>query len=196
MSACEQTQGQSIYQHGLSVNEYLVDLISLLKTGTSSKIWRIPDWLFQHKDSLLARLPSDHILSQYAIFHDAGKPYCLEIDAEGRRHFPNHAQKSHDIWIELGGDPQIARLILHDMDIHTIKADDLPAFAKMSEAPALLLTGLAEIHSNAIMFDKEKGIESTSFKIKWKQIDKRGRQICKLILGDKNENIDSRKTMA
>lgn len=179
MKSCEQTQGQSIYQHGVSVNEYLVDLISYLRTNQSSKTWRLPDWIAQYREQILGRLLPDEILSQYALFHDCGKPYCLETDAEGRRHFPNHAEKSYEIWTLLNGcNEQIGQLILHDMDIHTIKAEDIPAFASRPEAISLLLTGLAEIHSNAELFG---GIDSTSFKIKFKQIEKRGRAICKLL---------------
>lgn len=184
MTACEQTQGQSVYQHGTSVNEHLVDLVTLLKTGNSSKTWRIPDWLEQHKAQLLARLLPEEILSQYAIFHDCGKPHCVQTDPDGRRHFPEHAQKSHDIWMQAQHEAQdqaqheqIGKLILLDMDIHTIKAEQLPEFAARPEAPSLLLAGLAEIHSNAALFG---GVDSTSFKIKWKQIDKRGKALCKI----------------
>jgi hypothetical protein len=42
----------------------------------------------------------------------------------------------------------------------------------------LLVTSLCELHSNASMFG---GIESTSFKIKYKQLDKRGNQVLKLL---------------
>jgi hypothetical protein len=42
----------------------------------------------------------------------------------------------------------------------------------------LLIASLAEIHSNAEMFG---GIESTSFKIKWKNIDRRGKQVFKYL---------------
>lgn len=187
MSGCEQTQGQSIYQHGLSVNEYLVDLLSYLRTNKSSKTWRLPDWLDQYNNQILCCLLPDEILSQYAVFHDCSKPYCLTIDEHGKRHFPDHAQKSYETWMQAqhqaqdqAQHEQIGQLILHDMDIHTIKADELEAFAKRPEAISLLLTGLAEIHSNAELFG---GIESTSFKIKWKQIEKRGRAICKLLFG-------------
>lgn len=40
-----------------------------------------------------------------------------------------------------------------------------------------LIAGLSEIHANASMFG---GIDSTSFKIKWKQISKRGKKILAL----------------
>lgn len=184
MTGCEQSQGQSIYQHGVSVNDYLVDLISFLKTGNpTTKTWRFPDWLAQYREEILSRLLPEEILSKYAIFHDCGKPYCLTTDGDGRRHFPEHAQKSYETWMQIDGDEQIGQLILHDMDIHTIKAEEIPAFAARPEAISLLLTGLAEIHSNAAMFG---GIESTSFKIKWKQIDKRGKQICKILFGEKS----------
>jgi len=160
MAACEQTQGQSILQH---------------------------DWIDQYNNQILCCLLPE-ILSKYAIYHDCGKPYCLTIDSEGRRHFPDHAQKSYETWMQAQHEAQdqaqhkqIGQLILHDMDIHTIKAEQLEEFARKPEAISLLLTGLAEIHSNA---EQIGSIDSTSFKIKWKQIDKRGRAICKLLFGE------------
>jgi hypothetical protein len=64
-----------------------------------------------------------------------------------------------------------------DMDIHLLKDVDVLEFSKRPEAMTLLLTGLSEIHSNCAMFG---GIESTSFKIKWKHINKRGNAILKM----------------
>jgi len=64
------------------------------------------------------------------------------------------------------------------MEIHTIKAKELSFFIKNKEAISLLITGLSEIHANAEMFG---GIESINFKIKYKQIDSRGKQIIKLL---------------
>jgi hypothetical protein len=51
-------------------------------------------------------------------------------------------------------------------------------------AVTLLLAGLAEIHANAEMFN---GFDSPSFKIKYKQIDRRGRAICKFLKLDDEE---------
>ena len=61
-----------------------------------------------------------------------------------------------------------------DMDIHLLKGDGVPEFAIRPEAATLLLTGLAEVHANAAMFG---GIESTSFKMKFKHLKRRGNAI-------------------
>jgi hypothetical protein len=67
------------------------------------------------------------------------------------------------------------------MVFHTIKSDEVEEFLNNSlqTVLTLLVTSLCELHSNASMFG---GIESTSFKIKYKQLDKRGNQVLKLIL--------------
>ena len=65
------------------------------------------------------------------------------------------------------------------MEIHTMKAEQVPEFCKeKNTAVCLLLTGLAEINSNAISCG---GLQTESFKIKWKQINKRGMAICKFL---------------
>ena len=179
MKTCEQTKGMSVLQHGESVRDYLFDLIKHLRTGTPLKYeWKLPDWVLENKDLILSSLPDNDTLELYTKFHDCGKPFCLKIDNEGRRHFPNHAQISYDIFKSVFDNPVASELILHDMDIHLLKADGVELFSKNPYALTLLLTGLAEIHSNANMFG---GIESTSFKIKWKCINQRGKQIINLI---------------
>jgi len=62
------------------------------------------------------------------------------------------------------------------MDIHLLKADGVEEFCKNPYALTSLLVGLAEVHSNTQMFG---GLDSTSFKIKWKCINQRGKQIIK-----------------
>jgi hypothetical protein len=59
-----------------------------------------------------------------------------------------------------------------------MKSDAIEEFAKHPEAISLLITGLCELHSNAQMFG---GIESTSFKIKWKHLSKMGKRILEQI---------------
>ena len=177
MRSCEQTPGQNVLQHGESVARYYADIHAHLTKGTELKYdWRMPSWLEDEasRDVLVSRLLPFDIAQTYQVYHDCGKPYCLTVDEDGRRHFPNHAACSEAAWRTLFGEDQVSRLIGMDMDIHLLKAKGCPEFAEREGSATLLLTGLAEIHSNAAMFG---GRDSTSFKMKWKQIDRRGRAI-------------------
>jgi len=175
MRNCEQTKGQSVLQHGESVRNYLFDLLDHMRSGTDLKYeWKLPPWIDEHKQKILDSLPSDETLELYTTFHDCGKSYCLEIDEEGKKHFPNHAEVSYNTFISIFEDSVAAELIRRDMDIHLLKADGVEEFSKNPLALTLLIAGLAEVHSNASMFG---GIESTSFKIKYKSICQRGKQI-------------------
>lgn len=180
MNSCEQTKGMTVFQHGAMVASYYEDLLDHLENGEPLAFdWRLPEWT--SRPEVLEALPSRDVMHRYHVFHDCGKPFCLEIDAEGRRHFPDHAAVSKRVWLEAGGDQEVGELIGMDMDAHLLKADGLAEFASRPQARALLLTALAEIHANASMFG---GIESTSFKIKYKHLDKRGRQVLDLINSD------------
>lgn len=98
----------------------------------------------------------------------------MTIDENGKRHFPDHAQASEQVWLAAGGNRQAALLMAMDMDAHILKAEGIEEFASRPEAVTLLLAALAEVHSNAAMFG---GATSDSFKIKAKHLDKRGRQV-------------------
>ena len=179
MKTCEQTKGMSVLEHGESVRDYLFDIISHLRNDTPLKYqWKLPDWIYTNKDLILSSLPDDETLELYTIFHDCGKPFCLIIDEDGKRHFPNHAEVSYNIFKQIFNNNIAADLIRHDMDIHTLKADGVEEFSKNPYALTLLLTGLAEIHSNANMFG---GITSQSFCIKNKSITQRGKSIFNII---------------
>jgi hypothetical protein len=187
MKTCFQSKGQSILEHGQSVYSYYEDLHNHLFNGAELiNEWRLPDWFKENTEFIKAKLLPQNIMRDYLIYHDCGKPLCVTIDETGRQHFPDHAKASEQRWKDCSVDNarnvQIDRLIGMDMDIHLLKADDLEAFSVRPEAISLLIAGLCEIHSNASMFG---GIESTSFKIKWKHIDKRGRQLIAK-LNDKN----------
>lgn len=174
MEACEQAKGQSVLAHGQSVHKYALELVKFLRTGEGCKDWRLPEWIHTHRTALLERLVPLDDLMLYAVYHDCGKPYCRVLDKEGRVHFPEHAAVSASVWREAGGTSLQCRLIAMDMDFHLLKAEGLAEFARRPEAATLMIVGLAEIHSNAAMFG---GIDSVSFKIKWKQLDRRGRQV-------------------
>ncbi len=175
MEECPQFEGQTVLQHGFSVKDYTFDLINHLRNQTKLKYqWKIPDWIYQYKEKILSSLPDDETLIKYCVFHDCGKPYALSKDESGV-HFKNHAQVSFETWSRISDDTNVGKLILHDMDIHLLKSDGLEEFCQNPNAITHLLVGLAEIHSNSEFFG---GQDSDSFKIKYKQISKRGRQIC------------------
>jgi hypothetical protein len=179
MLECEQRSGQNMLQHGESVRDYLMDLVKFLRDPhyTSQYQWRYPQWLLSHAKALVDRLPPDHILEKYALWHDCGKPFCKTVDADGKIHYPDHAKVSARIFRELYPEQEdVAQLIEQDMDIHLLQADDIPSFCHRPQAVTLLLTGVAEVHSNAALFG---GIGTDSFKAKWKHLDKRGSAICK-----------------
>jgi len=178
MQSCRQTPTQTIYEHGLSVADYYRDLRDHLEHKTPLKYeWRLPSWI--NDPWLLDNQHPREIMYDYHLYHDCGKPYCRTIDENGRQHFPDHAEVSAKIWESLGGDPLIGDLIRNDMRLHTAKQNDLMAilyYIGSETLASLLLTALAEIHSNAALFG---GIESDSFKIKWKRLEKTGRFIVK-----------------
>lgn len=170
MSNCYQTPGLSILQHGQLVHNTYNDIRS------NPHLYKLPDWWnpdLYHKVEVDA-----NTLQTYHIYHDLGKPFVRQIDEQGRQHFPNHAVASSELGTVFGFDPTVCYLFAHDMDIHIIKDIDVENFCQNPYAITLLLTGLAEIYANASMFG---GIDSTSFKIKYRQIQKRGQAILKTI---------------
>lgn len=170
------------------VSQYFQDLYSHLQFNSNLNYnWKLPEWLLSNKDFILNSLLPIGILIQYQIYHDIGKPFCKTYDIEnnGSYHFFNHANISAQTYKQISNDSIICSLIERDMDIHLIKSESIDSFIGTSIldkqiAISLLLTGLAEIHANAQMFG---GINSTSFKIKYKQIDSRGKQILKKMRG-------------
>ena len=179
MKKTEQMVGLSVFEHGVLVNNKFIELYNYLyNDGRLSSEWKLPEWVENHKNIIKNNLLPLNIITEYQIYHDCGKPYCLTIDKDGKRHFTNHAKISHDIWEKTYGNKEVGKLILMDMDIHLLKDVGVEEFASKPEAITLLLTGLCELHSNAEMFG---GLESISFKIKYKQIKKRGSAILKQI---------------
>jgi hypothetical protein len=142
--------------------------------------WRLPCW-FGEKDLILSLLVDYDSICEYTEFHDIGKPFCLEIDFYGKQHFPDHANVSEYVYRRHFNQEEtvVSRLIKMDMDIHT-KDLDIEKFCNRKEAITLLLVGLCELHSNCEMFG---GIESVSFKIKWKKLQSRGNKIIKKMKG-------------
>ena len=178
MESFEQTKGQNIYQHGLSVWEYAKKISSGQFDGM-----KIPEWFQESYFQIINQIVPYKTLKRYCIFHDCGKPFCRVIDEEDRQHFPNHADISAVIYKQTFPDDHIGEwLVRNDMALHMGSAKDIQKLCEETEDKRLLLTliisAFAEVHSNASMFG---GIDSTSFKIKWKKINQRAKQIVKLL---------------
>jgi hypothetical protein len=172
MKQCEQFTGMSVYEHGILVSEWLSDLYENTHSQKPlRKQWRESKWI--GNKLLIEKLLPFKILETYAKMHDAGKPYCRTVDDQGRQHFPNHAEVSKNVWNEVSEDTPESRivgdLIGMDMMAHTVRGEELQAFAKHPYAPSLLYTAFAEVHSNASWLN---ALDSDSFKIKIKQLDK------------------------
>ena len=176
MSACEQTPGQSVMEHGLAVRDAFRAMWEGHVLGWDTTAWGkwnlpfLPQWLI---DALWDRReeirPYLYEMERYLTVHDCGKPFC---EPDGTRKFPDHAAKSAEIWAEHSDDKLILELIANDMWIHTMKAAEIPAMQETGLSLLFILAGFAEINANARMFG---GIESESFKIKFKQLDRRGK---------------------
>lgn len=179
MMNTEQMTSLSVFEHGVSVNKKFIELYDYLYNGKELiSEWKLPNWVEDNKELIKEKLLPLDIINEYQIYHDCGKPYCLETDDNGKNHFKDHANKSYEIWTEIGGNKQVGELIKMDMDIHLLKDTGVEEFSAKTESITLLITGLCEVHANADMFG---GIESTSFKIKMKQISKRGNAILKCL---------------
>lgn len=173
MENCFQFENINMIQHGQMVNDWYIDLV-----GTQTNKWdfgKVQD----QTSKLIALGSSPDQLKDYQVYHDLGKPYCRIVDENGRQHFPNHAQVSYETWINAGGDEKTAWYILHDMDFHILKGDDIQELYKDPRAINLLLTAWCEVHANCQMFG---GIESTSFKIKRKALEKHTKALFNLLI--------------
>lgn len=176
MMNCLQTKGVSVLDHGISVDEFYRDLKNHIEKGESLQYdWKLPDWIYE---DVVWDNQSDKV-HDYLVYHDCGKPYCRIVDSEGKVHFPNHSEVSARVWYASVNDQEVASLIGGDMDIHVLKHAGVEEFSRRPECLTLLVAGLCEIHSNANMFG---GMDSISFKMKWKQINKRGKSIIKELL--------------
>jgi len=176
MKNCEQAPGFSIYQHGLDVANRYRDLYRHLLGEKPVYEWTIPKTSLEQLRSLLPHALDPREARTYHVLHDCGKPFCITIDEQGRRHFPGHADRSYEIFKQLyPDDARSAELIRLDMACHTARGDELANLAKNELAPTLCLTAWAELYSNAEQLFG--GFESTSFKIKHKTLCKAVKKI-------------------
>jgi hypothetical protein len=173
MSTTKQTEKQTVIEHGEAVYEMTKKIIA----GQWDEM-KIPDWMLKYHTRIIVNLHPLDVIKKYNLFHDCGKPYCLIVDEDGKKHFPQHEKKSKEVFSYFHqNDNIVSNLIGSDMCLHVETADEILGHQwDIKTAMTLLLTSLAEIHANAQMFG---GIESISFKMKWKKLNKRGKMLMK-----------------
>lgn len=175
MRNCYQFKDLSVLGHGLAVKRKASKLVKGDFQG-----FTLPDWFKDNFTQISECIYDWKVVKRYAIWHDCGKPYCRTVDPEGKQHFDGHAEQSKRTFLEkVSQNNVVADLIGNDMLLHTCKADELEICLKSGklnkpDAFTLLIVAFAELHANAEMFG---GTDSVSFKIKYKQLDKRGKQI-------------------
>ncbi len=77
------------------------------------------------------------------------------------------------MYVELGGSQLGAALILDDMLVHQLKADECEAFKTKKHWALLYLIGLAAINANSISW----GTDSVNFKIKKRHFEQRAKRL-------------------
>ena len=144
-------------QHGQSVNYWY---LTLYADQTMFGHPEIEEWAksYHVKD-----------LRAYHFNHDCSKPYIRIIDESGKEHYPNHSFESSKRYIAEHGHDQFADMILHDMDFHTKRGEELKETWSLPYSDDLYFTAWSEIFANAELFG---GRESDSFKIKRKRLIK------------------------
>ncbi len=176
MRGCIQSRSAAgeltVLGHGDAVLAQYRALVASAGQGDLPAGWRMPSWWTPDVGrALLAAQPDASLMERYLRYHDCGKPYCLTVDEQGRSHFPDHASVSAATWAALGGHEDEVWLMRNDMLLHVGSAEECSRIQGHRLAPGLLWAALSEIHANAQMFG---GTESTSFKVKAKQLDRRG----------------------
>ena len=164
-------------QHGQMVHESYIQLIADLDANAEDPAFQ--KLYAMTRDKLL----SIDALKNYHIYHDCGKHIEIEYDAEGRRHFPNHAANSAMQYaILFRQDVNTQFLILHDMCFHIGKGDDLMWLFQHPLGPSLFFTALAEINANCQMFG---GRNSQSYKIKRSRLIQTSKKYLKYLNANK-----------
>jgi hypothetical protein len=187
---CRIPNVQTIYEHCVSVTDYITDLLNHVFFNNLLKYtWKISDIMNDNTINILKSKLLDennsitklNSILEYSMYHDCGKPFCISVDEKGNNTFKNHEIVSYQTWIKYNGDEYIGQLILHDMVLHKYTVKELDnIFDKLDHSQwcILILSALAEVHSNAAMFG---GIDSVNFKIKLKRIVKNIKHILKKI---------------
>jgi hypothetical protein len=96
-------------EHGWNVYKNFLLILRYLEGHTEEANLFIPNWLKENKEAfkqLLNQNDTFYQIEKYLIWHDCGKPFCLKMDNEGKKHYPDHENISY----------QIAKCCLQELD--------------------------------------------------------------------------------
>jgi hypothetical protein len=174
-----QNDNQTIMEHGASIRDRAFSLIEMLygvvRMNDADWTQVVPSSLLEgdFNEFIKDNLHDFKTIWNYTLFHDCGKPEAMTIDADGKRHFPDHEVLSAQVWSDIGTEDE-TRLMLLDMSLHRMKSEDFESFLNTTskqDVVTLLIAAYAEIYANAVDNSPE-GINSVSFKIKKKHLDR------------------------
>lgn len=177
MLTCYQFKDMNMLQHGQAVHHRWLQLSRHLDGEALEGKWRLPSYTQELWNKLRHEIPSAETMKLAQLYHDNAKHECRVIDEQGRQHFPGHAEASYQRFLKHSKNILktiiAAELIRLDMTFHTLRGEELEPYYHHPLGFTLWLTALCEIHANSEMFG---GIESDSFKIKWKRLEKAGKR--------------------
>jgi hypothetical protein len=179
---------ETLYDHGKKVWSYTKNLINDDLTDIT-----LPKWYEEYKDRILSNLHDTPTIHWYTIFHDIGKSKCLEIDENGRWHFPNHSEHSYKLSKKLGFGKTISNLIRYDMIFHDWNEDPFKFKLTTKDYCTILIATIAALNANAESFG---GTSSESFKIKMKRLTKKGKKFLDKLFNHKRAYIFTRDDLS
>lgn len=171
MKECKQYKNVSILDHGIDVWRKTKKIIC-----ADFENMKLPDWFIENHHWFINNIHDFNKIQCYSLWHDCSKPSCKIVDETGKQHFPNHAENSKKIFLDIFPDESlIAELIGLDMIMHTETYEQIMSRnLDIKTIATLFIVALAEINSNAEMFGD---FVSASFKIKFKKLDKLGKKL-------------------
>lgn len=165
MMNTEQCPGIDMLRHGMLVHERYRDLLRYLLGRPTKYRWMLPEW-FKGAAKLIEKQEHFSTMRTYQLFHDCGKPYARKVGEDGKVRYPDHANISHNVARRIHLPDTVCQLIQLDMVCHG-PTEEFEKHLDNPLLPSLLLTAVAEIYANSVLFG---GCDDERFKIKHKKI--------------------------
>src|SRR5579885_3919643 len=102
MKNCKQGE-TNVWEHGQQVHLWYQSALKFLHSeqDPDDLKWKMPTWMTTHRETILKHLIDFAQVKRYQVYHDCGKPYCVQVSQDCKSHFPSHAQVSAQVWQQL-----------------------------------------------------------------------------------------------